>query len=105
LRLRANGRKQRRNDGSSCWDPYAGRVRTLPRRLRRNALRGAAPRPSGALVLKSTWARFDLVRLVDEFRRAGGDEVAAIVERVYGGDSTSVTAEEWAGCWKLFGPG
>jgi hypothetical protein len=63
------------------------------------------PGHPGALVLQSTWARFDLVRLVDEFRRAGGDEVAAIVERVYGGDSTSVTAEEWAGCWKLFGPG
>jgi proline iminopeptidase len=58
----------------------------------------------GALVLQSTWARCDLGRIVDEFRRAGGDEVAATVERVYGGDSTSVTAEEWAGCWRLFGP-
>jgi pimeloyl-ACP methyl ester carboxylesterase len=41
---------------------------------------------------------------VEVFRRAGGDEVAAVVERVYGGDSESVTPEEWAPCWKLFGP-
>ena len=25
-------------------------------------------------------------------------------ERVYGGDSASVTPEEWAACWRLFGP-
>lgn len=58
----------------------------------------------GALVLQSTYARFDLNRVVEELRRAGGDEVAAVVERVYGGDSLSVTPEEWAPCWKLFGP-
>ena len=58
----------------------------------------------GALVLQSTYARFDLNRVVEEFRRAGGDEVAAVVERVYGGDSVSVTPEEWAPCWELFGP-
>jgi pimeloyl-ACP methyl ester carboxylesterase len=57
-----------------------------------------------ALVLQSTMARFDLDRLVERFRRAGGDEVAAVVERVYGGDSQSVTSEEWARCWRLFGP-
>jgi pimeloyl-ACP methyl ester carboxylesterase len=49
-------------------------------------------------------ARLDLGRIVEGFRRAGGDEVAAIAERVYGGDSRSVTPEEWAPCWKLFGP-
>ena len=48
--------------------------------------------------------RFDLGRMVEEFRRIGGDEIAAVVERVYGGDSRSVTPEEWAPCWKLFGP-
>ena len=47
-------------------------------------------------MLQSAFARFDLDRVVEEFRRAGGDEVAAIVERVYGGDSASVTPEEWA---------
>ena len=58
----------------------------------------------GALVLQSTVARFDLDRLVEEFRRVGGDEVAAIAERAYGDDGSSVTSEEWARCWSLFGP-
>jgi len=62
------------------------------------------PGHAGALVLQSTFARFDLGRIVEEFRRAGGDDVAAIVERVYGGDSRSVTPEEWAPCWRLVGP-
>jgi hypothetical protein len=34
----------------------------------------------------------------------GGDEVAAIAGRFYGGDGESVTAEEWARCWRRFGP-
>jgi pimeloyl-ACP methyl ester carboxylesterase len=62
------------------------------------------PGHAGALVLQSTLARFDLGRMVEAFRRAGGDEVAEIVERVYGGDRSSVTADEWARCWPLFGP-
>jgi pimeloyl-ACP methyl ester carboxylesterase len=57
-----------------------------------------------ALVLQSTLARFDMGRLVEEFRRAGGDEVAATAKHVYGGDRESVTDEEWARCWSLFGP-
>ena len=62
------------------------------------------PGHPGALVLQSTTARFDLDRMVEDFRRVGGDEIAAVVERVYGGDRLSVTQEEWAPCWKLFGP-
>src|SRR5919197_92879 len=62
------------------------------------------PGHARGLVLQSTYARFDLDRIVEEFRRRGGDEVAATVEQVYGGDSRSVTAEEWAPCWRLFGP-
>jgi hypothetical protein len=62
------------------------------------------PGHARALVLQSTYDRFDLGRIVEEFRRRGGDEVAATVERVYGGDSLSVTPEEWAPCWRLFGP-
>jgi pimeloyl-ACP methyl ester carboxylesterase len=62
------------------------------------------PGHAGTLVLQSTMARFDLGRLVEGFRRAGGDEVAAIAERVYGGDSLGVTTEEWTRCWRLFGP-
>ena len=62
------------------------------------------PGHPGALVLQSTFARFDLARTVEEFRRAGGDEVAGVIERAYGDDSASVTPEEWAPCWRLFGP-
>jgi pimeloyl-ACP methyl ester carboxylesterase len=62
-----------------------------------------ADHPS-ALILASTLARFDLGALVESFRRLGGDDIALIAERVYGGGSESVTIEEWARCWKLFGP-
>ena len=62
------------------------------------------PGHAAGLVLHSTMARFDLERLVEDFRRAGGDDVALVAERVYGGDSESVTDEEWAPCWALFGP-
>jgi proline iminopeptidase len=57
----------------------------------------------GALVLQSTFARFDLDRIIEEFRLRGGDEVAEIAGRVYGGDSASVSDEEWAPCWALVG--
>ena len=62
------------------------------------------PGHAGALVLQSTLARFDLARIIETFRQIGGDEIAEIVARVYGGDSAAVTPEEWAPCWKLFGP-
>ncbi|MFL6028487.1 MAG: alpha/beta fold hydrolase [Gaiellaceae bacterium] len=59
-----------------------------------------------ALVLQSTTARFDVPQLVEEFRRRGGDDddVAATAERVYTGNRASVTDEEWARCYTLFGP-
>lgn len=62
------------------------------------------PGHARALVLQSTMARFDLARLVEEFRRRGGDEVATTAERAYGGEDASVTEGEWARCWNLFGP-
>ena len=62
------------------------------------------PGHPGALVLQSTHGRFDLRRIVDGFRRAGGDEVAATAEQVYGGDRREVTDEQWARCWRLAGP-
>ncbi|HJU47254.1 MAG TPA: alpha/beta hydrolase, partial [Gaiellaceae bacterium] len=57
-----------------------------------------------ALVLQSTNARFDLDRVVEAFRAAGGDEVASTARRFYGGERASVTAGEWAACWRLVGP-
>ncbi len=62
------------------------------------------PDHARALVLQSTFGRFDLGRIVEEFRRAGGDEVAEIAERSYGDDDPPVTPEEWARCWDVFGP-
>ena len=57
-----------------------------------------------ALVVQSGVGRFDLPRLVEAFRRAGGDEVAAIAERAYSDGGEPVSAEEWERCWRLFGP-
>ncbi len=62
------------------------------------------PGHPAALVLVSTLARFDVAALVEAFRRLGGAEVAGTARRVYGGDRDSVTDEEWARCWELFGP-
>jgi len=62
------------------------------------------PGHASALAFQSAMGRVDVGRIVEEFRRLGGDEVAAVVERVYGGDNDSVTPEEWAPWWELFGP-
>jgi proline iminopeptidase len=60
------------------------------------------PEHPAGLVLQSTFARFDLERIVADFRRVGGDDIAAVAERAYGG-SSPVTREEWGPCWQLFG--
>jgi proline iminopeptidase len=61
------------------------------------------PGHAGGLVLQSTWARFDLERIVEGFRRFGGDEVAELARRDYGGGG-EVTDEEWARVFAAFGP-
>ena len=55
-----------------------------------------------ALVLNGAFARFDLARLREEFRRAGGDEVAEIAAGTYSGERPA-TADEWARVWRVFG--
>lgn len=60
------------------------------------------PGHAAALVLQSTSARFDLTRLVEGFRRFGGDEVAELARRDYGGDP--LTEQEWAHVFAVFGP-
>jgi len=62
------------------------------------------PGHARALVLQSTTARFDVAELVEQFRRRGGDEIADTAERVYNGDRASVSEDEWARCYALFGP-
>ena len=60
------------------------------------------PGHAAGLVLQSTFARFDLARIVQGFRRAAGDEVAELARRDYGGEA--VTDEEWARVFAAFGP-
>jgi pimeloyl-ACP methyl ester carboxylesterase len=60
------------------------------------------PGHAGGLVLQGTMARFDLGRLVEGFRRAGGDEVADIARRHFG--EAAVGPDEWARCFAAFGP-
>jgi proline iminopeptidase len=60
------------------------------------------PRHAAALVLQSTHARFDLARLVEGFRRFGGDDVAELAERDYSGDP--VSDDDWARVLAVFGP-
>jgi pimeloyl-ACP methyl ester carboxylesterase len=60
------------------------------------------PGHAAALVLQSTLARFDQPRLVEGFRRFGGDSVAELAERDYGGDP--VSDDEWARIFAVFGP-
>jgi proline iminopeptidase len=60
------------------------------------------PGHAGGLVLLSTFARFDLDRLVEGFRREAGDDVAALARLDYSGEE--ITDEEWARVFAAFGP-
>jgi proline iminopeptidase len=60
------------------------------------------PGHASALVLQSTFARFDLGRLVGGFRRFSGDDVAELAGRDFGGDP--VPDEEWARVFAAYGP-
>jgi proline iminopeptidase len=60
------------------------------------------PGHAAGLVLQSTFARFDLARLVKNVRSVAGDEVAKLAERDYGGDP--VSDAEWARVFAAFGP-
>ncbi len=60
------------------------------------------PGHAGSLVLQGTMARFDLERLVEGFRRVGGDEVADIARSAF--DGGTVSPDEWARCFTAFGP-
>lgn len=61
------------------------------------------PGHAGGLILDSTTGRFDVERMVATFRRLGGDEMAETIARVYGGDASEITPEQWARCWAHFG--
>lgn len=60
------------------------------------------PRHAAGIVAQSGFARFDLTRLVEGFRRFGGDEVAELARRSFSGDP--VPPDEWAQVFAVFGP-
>jgi pimeloyl-ACP methyl ester carboxylesterase len=61
------------------------------------------PGHAAALIVQSGFARFDIPRLVEGFRRVAGDEVAEIAGRDFGGEP--VTDEESSQVDAAFGPG
>jgi proline iminopeptidase len=61
------------------------------------------PGHAGGLILQSTMARFDLQRLVDGFRRFGGEAVAELARRDYGG-GPEISDAEWDRVYAVFGP-
>jgi pimeloyl-ACP methyl ester carboxylesterase len=60
------------------------------------------PGHAAGLILQSTMARFDLDRLVEGFRTVGGDEVAELARRDFGGEP--VTGAESDRVFAAFGP-
>jgi len=60
------------------------------------------PGRPGGVILMSTWVRFDLDRLTEGFRRAAGDEVAALARRAWADEP--VTDDEWARVFAAYGP-
>lgn len=60
------------------------------------------PGHAAGLIVQSGFARFDIPRLIEGFRRVAGDEVADIAGRSFGGDP--VTEEESARVFAAFGP-
>lgn len=60
------------------------------------------PGHAGGLVVQAAFARLDLPRLVEGFRRVAGDEVAEIAGRSFRGEE--VAEEEWARVADAFGP-
>jgi proline iminopeptidase len=61
------------------------------------------PGHAAALVLQSTFARFDLDRIEEEFSRRGGEEAGSVARQVYSGAGESVSDEEWERVWRLVG--
>jgi pimeloyl-ACP methyl ester carboxylesterase len=59
------------------------------------------PGHASGLIVQSGFARWDLPRLVEGFRRVAGDEVADIAGRSYRGET--VPDEEWARVFAAFG--
>jgi len=61
------------------------------------------PGHARGLVLQSTFARFDLDRIEEEFTRRGGEDAGRVARLVYAGEGASVADEEWDRTWRLIG--
>jgi pimeloyl-ACP methyl ester carboxylesterase len=59
------------------------------------------PGHAAGLIVQSGFARWDMQRMVEAFRRVAGDEVAEIAGRSYRGES--VPDDEWARVFAAFG--
>jgi pimeloyl-ACP methyl ester carboxylesterase len=115
--LRDHGRSERHNPAEWTFEVCADDVHALCEHLgiERPILFGHSmggivamlcgarhPGHPRALVLQSTMARFDLERLVEGFRRAADEAVAALARRAY--DGRDVTDDEWRRVFAAFGP-
>ena len=60
------------------------------------------PGHAAGLIVQSGFSRWDTSRIVEGFRRVGGDEIAEIAGRSYAGES--VSDDEWARVFSCFGP-
>jgi len=60
------------------------------------------PGHAAGLVVQSGFARWDIPRMVEAFRRLAGAEVAELARRSYAGED--VSDEEWARVYAAFGP-
>jgi pimeloyl-ACP methyl ester carboxylesterase len=60
------------------------------------------PGHAAGLIVQSGFARWDMARMVEGFRRVAGDDVAEIAERSYAGEA--VADEEWTRVFAAFGP-
>ncbi len=60
------------------------------------------PGHAAGLIVQSGFARWDHSRLLDNFRRVAGDQVAKIADRSYAGQD--VPDQEWARVLAAFGP-
>ena len=60
------------------------------------------PGHAAGLIVQSGFARWDMVRMVEGFRRVAGSDVAEIAERSYAGEE--VADEQWARVFAAFGP-
>jgi proline iminopeptidase len=117
LDLRAHGRSARGSESEWTFERCADDVRAFcdTMGIERPVVLGHSmggfvvmlygarhPGHAAGLVLQSTFARFDLERIVDGFRRFAGDEVAELARRSYGGED--VSDDEWSRVFRAFGP-